>query len=87
MNELPKTRLEAKELGSVRYNTGKPCKYGHCSDRYVKKSACVECKNERWRKAHARKTQDPDYVERRRVRRAAYWKKNNEVNRYPKRDT
>lgn len=35
-------RAEAKALGLKFYNTGKPCKHGHLSDRYVQ-GACVEC--------------------------------------------
>jgi hypothetical protein len=30
-------------LGLRTYNTGKPCKHGHLSDRYTKSSCCVEC--------------------------------------------
>ncbi len=26
------------------YNTGKPCKYGHLSDRYTSNNECVECR-------------------------------------------
>lgn len=37
------TKAEALALGLGRYNTGKPCKHGHASDRYVKSSICVEC--------------------------------------------
>ena len=36
-------RAEAKALGLKFYNTGKPCKRGHLSDRYVRGAACVEC--------------------------------------------
>ena len=35
-------RAEAKALGLKFYNTGKPCKHGHLSDRYVQ-GACIEC--------------------------------------------
>lgn len=34
---------EAKALGLRIYNTGKPCKHGHSSDRYVGNSGCVKC--------------------------------------------
>lgn len=34
---------EAKALGLRTYNTGKPCKHGHISDRYVGNSGCIEC--------------------------------------------
>ena len=35
-------RREAIALGLKTYNTGKPCKHGHLSDRYVQ-GACIEC--------------------------------------------
>lgn len=35
-------RAEAKAQGLKFYNTGKPCKHGHLSDRYVG-GQCVEC--------------------------------------------
>ncbi len=36
------SRKEAKEQGLKRYFTGKPCKHGHISERYIGGS-CVEC--------------------------------------------
>ena len=36
-------RAIALEKKLVRYYTGKPCKYNHNSERYVKNCACVEC--------------------------------------------
>ncbi|MHB1231570.1 MAG: hypothetical protein ACYCZQ_03165 [Burkholderiales bacterium] len=39
---LPKTRTEAKQLGLKYYFTGKPCKCGHVSKRYVGGN-CWEC--------------------------------------------
>ena len=44
-------RREAKELGLKIYNTGKPCKRGHLSDRYVN-GQCIECvkfQSQNWR--------------------------------------
>ena len=35
-------RAEAKEKGLSRYFTGKPCKHGHVSERYVH-GGCIEC--------------------------------------------
>jgi hypothetical protein len=35
-------RKDAIALGLKTYNTGKPCKHGHFSDRYVQ-GACIEC--------------------------------------------
>ena len=39
------TRKEAKEKGLSRYFTGKPCKYGHMSERTVTGGNCIECYN------------------------------------------
>jgi len=47
------SRKEAKRLNSKRFYTGKPCKYGHFSQRHVHNGACCECVNEnakRWSK-------------------------------------
>lgn len=37
------SRSEAKEKGLKRYFTGKPCKKGHVSERYVSTAICCEC--------------------------------------------
>jgi len=37
------TRAEAYALGKKTYYTGKPCKHGHHSERYVNGGACVGC--------------------------------------------
>ena len=34
---------EAKKLGLKRYFTGKPCKYGHVSERFTSARKCIEC--------------------------------------------
>lgn len=36
-------RLDAAKAGETKYNTGKPCKRGHSSDRYVRNGACLQC--------------------------------------------
>lgn len=36
-------RLEALEKGEIYYNTGKPCRRGHHSDRFVSNGSCREC--------------------------------------------
>jgi hypothetical protein len=38
------TRAEAKAQGLRWYFTGKLCKHGHISERYVSSKQCVECK-------------------------------------------
>jgi hypothetical protein len=48
-------RREAKALGLVTYNTGKPCKHGHLSDRYVRSAQCIECtyaQSKEWKRAN-----------------------------------
>lgn len=42
--ELPRSRSEAKNLGSNKYFTGKPCKQGHIAIRSTKSSTCYECR-------------------------------------------
>ena len=39
-------RKEAIQIGLKRYFTGRPCKYGHISERYTKRCVCVECSKE-----------------------------------------
>ena len=41
------TRAEAKAQGLKRYFTGKPCKYGHVSERLVSDGKCCECRKKR----------------------------------------
>jgi hypothetical protein len=40
------SRKEAKEKGLTRYFTGKPCKYGHISERLTSDGVCVACERE-----------------------------------------
>lgn len=49
------TRVEAKKLGLKHYNTGKPCKRGHNSDRYTVNGGCIGChsiRDQKWRIEH-----------------------------------
>lgn len=39
------SRREAAALGYKRFFTGKPCKYGHTSERYTSSGNCVDCVN------------------------------------------
>ena len=50
MNNLPKTRAEAKATGAKEYFTGEPCKHGHIAPRKTK-GACVECLQIEWKAA------------------------------------
>lgn len=45
-------RKEAKALGLIHYNTGRPCKRGHMADRRVKDRVCMACDREYQSKAH-----------------------------------
>lgn len=40
---LPRTIAEAKQAGETRYFTGKPCKHGHISPRFVSNRRCIAC--------------------------------------------
>jgi len=37
------SRGYSKQNGYPRFYEGKPCRYGHMSERYTKSGACVEC--------------------------------------------
>ncbi len=41
------TKKQAMELGFKTYFTGKACKYGHMSERYVSTRSCVKCESVR----------------------------------------
>lgn len=58
-------RLEAATLGAKTFFTGKPCKYGHTSERYTSSGCCVECalKNAResdWRSKNKDRSRKAD---------------------------
>ncbi|MDD4892759.1 MAG: hypothetical protein PHH73_02005 [Candidatus Rickettsiella isopodorum] len=40
---MKKSRKEALLSGETQYYTGKPCKYGHLSNRQTASGACIEC--------------------------------------------
>ena len=42
-----KNRHQAQALGLERYSTGKPCKYGHHSERYAATGICIQCARNR----------------------------------------
>lgn len=48
-NKLPRTRAEAKEVGSKYYFTGAPCRHGHIAERSTNDAKCQECNRERAR--------------------------------------
>lgn len=47
------TRLDAAKSGLKRYYTGKQCKHGHDSERWVYNGHCVECTMETNRRRQA----------------------------------
>ena len=51
MDNLPRTRAEAKASGATHYFTGEPCKHGHIAPRKTK-GACLECLKVEWQKGH-----------------------------------
>ena len=51
MDNLPRTRAEAKASGATHYFTGDPCKHGHIAPRKTK-GACVECLKVEWQKGN-----------------------------------
>lgn len=53
--DLPKSRKEAKEVGSKYYFTGNPCKRGHITTRETKKGICSICRREDWKKENDRR--------------------------------
>lgn len=44
MKKEPSARELAIQKKEFRYNTGKPCKWGHLSDRDTLTGACIECR-------------------------------------------
>lgn len=47
------TRIEAAKAGLKRYYTGKLCRHGHDSERYVINCGCVQCAFETAENHHA----------------------------------
>ena len=66
-----RARAQASVDGLRFFNTDRPCKYGHSSDRYVADGKCVECSNIR------NATYVPKWFDKNKERVAAYW-----ANRY-----
>ena len=84
---LPKTRAEAKRLGTVAYFTGKPCKNGHIDKRYTRSKVCYGCKrrdNKKFREEHPERAADiaarsyANNAERHNARCKDYYSKNKE---------
>jgi 5-methylcytosine-specific restriction endonuclease McrA len=57
MMDLPKSKSEARQLGAVKYWTGRPCSKGHYAPRYTVNGACCECTAE---SKAIRKASDPE---------------------------
>lgn len=75
MNGYPDSFSEAKAEGSLYYDTGKPCKYGHYAVRFTSTRMCFECHREtceKWREENPERNREiaknwrernPDYQE------------------------
>jgi len=70
MENLPKSRKEAKAVGGTQYFTGKPCKHGHLVPKFTSSGSCTECLKHR-RRAGMRKWAQENPEEKK--RRAAAW--------------
>lgn len=46
----PISRAKAKEMGLLRYSTGKPCSHGHIAERLVGNWVCVQCNRDNVKK-------------------------------------
>lgn len=46
----PISRAKAKEMGLLRYFTGKPCSHGHIAERLVGNWVCVQCNRDNVKK-------------------------------------
>lgn len=58
-------RQHALKNNLPRYNTSKPCKHNHYSDRYTKNGQCVECSaihNKAWHQRNKEKESIPSYL-------------------------
>jgi 5-methylcytosine-specific restriction endonuclease McrA len=65
MNKMPPiiSHHEAKNLGLKRFFTGKPCKYGHISERLTSNRSCLVCgkiKLQRWQQENPQKVRALD---------------------------
>lgn len=72
---LPKSRSEAKAVGSKHYFTGKPCKNGHLAYRWTLYGSCSACSNMRHKKRYEEDSDFAGEVS----RRAKLWDENNPV--------
>ena len=84
MENLPKTRQEAREVGSKAYFTGLFCKQGHIAKRWTATGNCAECQQNRtqnWANRNKEKIlkylNTPEMLEKRR----AYGRKYYELNK------
>lgn len=75
--DYPKTRAEAKAIGSKYYFTGKACKNGHVSIRETKGS-CVECRKKEWDLSNQKRKNKPK-SEAAKAAAKRYYERNKEV--------
>lgn len=62
------SKKEAKAAGLNKYFTGRPCKYGHISERWLQSGKCIQCKTNRDRSGRADgKKLDPSAINKRSI--------------------
>ena len=86
MYDLPKTREEARQVGSKAYFTGLFCKQGHVSKRWTATGNCAECQKKhtkQWAEANTEKVRAyfalPEMVEKRRQYGRKYYNQNKAI--------
>jgi 5-methylcytosine-specific restriction endonuclease McrA len=86
MYGLPKTREEARQVGSKAYFTGLFCKQGHVAKRWTATGNCAECQKNRtkqWTNANPEKVRaylyTPEMLEKRREYGRNYYNKNKAI--------
>lgn len=77
------SRKEAIEEGLKTYFTGKPCKYGHVTERRVDNKTCLECSKERNKEYRERNKEHlkeyfKEYYEQNKEYFKGYWEQNKE---------
>lgn len=84
---LPRTAVEARARGALRYLTNVPCKHGHVSERRTSDNRCLGCEPERTAgRAPKRKAQRDANPAAHRIRNARWKRQNPEKRRANQRD-
>lgn len=59
---IARTRREARERGLDKYWTGKPCKYGHVCERFMKWTGCPQCRLDERREVRPKRRRRIDFA-------------------------